>query len=331
MSLRRLALAALATFASFGVAQADCLGSNLIEALPADVRDDLVARAGSVPFATGNAWQATRGDEVVTLLGTYHADDPRHAATIAAVTPLIANAKTLLVEAGPDEEKALIARMAREPSLMLITDGPTLPELMPEEEWKDLARAMTDRGVPAFMAAKFQPWYISVVLSLPGCGMEGMAKRGLDGMVMDAARDANVPVKALEPYDTVFGIFGDLSMDDQLSMIRATMATEDQSEDLAVTLAETYFSGQSRLIWEFTRYQALQLPDQSPDEVEAEFARMEDVMMIRRNQAWIPVIEEAAAKGPVFAAFGALHLSGEDGVLNLLQDAGFAIAPLALP
>jgi uncharacterized protein YbaP (TraB family) len=43
------------------------------------------------------------------------------------------------------------------------------------------------------------------------------------------------------------------------------------------------------------------------------------------------VIEEAASAGPLVVAFGALHLSGEDGVLNLLAKSGWTIEPLALP
>ncbi|MBL9053177.1 MAG: TraB/GumN family protein, partial [Tabrizicola sp.] len=49
-----------------------------------------------------------------------------------------------------------------------------------------------------------------------------------------------------------------------------------------------------------------------------------------RNRAWIPVLTKAAAEGPVFAAFGALHLSGKEGVLNLLEQEGFTIEPLDL-
>lgn len=331
MLFRRLILAAVTLMVPLDALRAECIGTNLIAALPAEARDALVAKASAEPYAQGNFWRATRGDQVLHLIGTYHADDPRHADALAAITPLIQDATTLLVEAGPTEEKALMDRMGREPGLMLITEGPTLPELLPKEEWDDLAAAMSERGIPAFMAAKFRPWYISVLLSLPGCNMANMTGRGLDGMVMDAAIAADVPIRALEPYDTVFGIFGDLSIEDQLSMIRATLATEDRSEDFAITLADTYFAEDSRLIWEFMRYQALQMPDQSPDVVEAEFARMEDAMMVKRNRAWIPVIEAAAAEGPVFAAFGSLHLSGEDGVLNLLHEAGFALERLELP
>jgi uncharacterized protein len=331
MLFRRIAVAAAALLATVHIGQAQCVGSNLITALPPDVRATLEAEAATQPFAKGNFWRATKGDEVVHLIGTYHANDPRHAATLATISPLISAASTVLVEAGPDEERALMDRIGRDPGVMMIMTGPTLPEILTPEDWTALSAAMSERGIPGFMAAKFRPWYVSMMLSIPACGMSNLAERGLDGLVMDAAKSANVPVKALEPYDTVFGIFGDMTMEDQIAMIRSTLATEAQSEDFSVTLADTYFAGESRLIWEFMRYQALQQGDLTPEDVAAEFDRMEEAMMRKRNRTWIPVIDAAAAQGPVFAAFGALHLAGPDGVLNLLQEAGFSIEPVALP
>ena len=49
--------------------------------------------------------------------------------------------------------------------------------------------------------------------------------------------------------------------------------------------------------------------------------------MTRRNRAWLPVIEAQAAKGQLVVAFGALHLPGETGVLNLLAQNGWKISP----
>ncbi|MGB3313328.1 MAG: TraB/GumN family protein, partial [Albidovulum sp.] len=66
-------------------------------------------------------------------------------------------------------------------------------------------------------------------------------------------------------------------------------------------------------------------PGVTRDEVDTQLAEMEEALMNRRNRSWIPVIEAAAKDGPVFAAFGALHLSGEEGVLALLEREGFAI------
>lgn len=310
-------------------AAAECVGRNLIAALPESDRSALAAAADAVPFPRGNLWRATRGDQVVHLVGTYHLDDPRHAAMMARLGPMLDSARTVLVEAGPEEEAQLTRHLARDPSVMVNTDGPTLPELLPEAEWQALADAMRARDIPPFMVAKFRPWYVSMLLSMPTCGLDVTTEgRGLDGMVIDAATARGLPVRALEPYDTLFDIFADLTQQEQVAMIRSTLALEPQAEDNSATLADSYFAGEGRLVWEFSRMMARKVPGYTPEQIEADFARMEEAMMTRRNRAWIPVIEEAAKTGPVLAAFGALHLSGETGVLELLRLQGFAIERL---
>ena len=310
---------------------ADCQGKNLFVGMAPDRLAALTAATDAVPFPRGNLWRATRGDEVITLVGTYHFDDPRHAPTLAAITPALTAATTVLVEAGPDEEKALMDLIARDPGKMMIMDGPTLLERFPPEVWSKLSDALAARGVPAFMAAKLQPWYVVVMLSVPPCALAQMKDpKGLDGMVIDTALAAGIPVKGLEPFDTVFGLFDSMSESQMVAMIQSTLAVEDQAEDYSATLADSYFAGESRLIWEYMRDESYKLPGYTRDQIDAEFDSMETLLMKNRNRAWIPVLTEAAAKGPVFAAFGALHLSGADGVLNLLQEDGFTVEQLSL-
>lgn len=311
---------------------AACVGQNLFETMDSDRRAEITASADAMPFATGNFWRATRGDEVITIAGTYHFDDPRHDPNLAALIPHITAAKTVLVEAGPDEEKALMALIAKDPSTMVITEGPALNQLLPPEVWEPLSKALSDRGIPAFMAAKFQPWYVLTLLSIPPCAMSQMTSKpkGLDGMVIDTAKAAGVPVRGLEPFDTLFTIFGELSTEDLTEMLASTLAIEDRSEDYFTTLVDSYFAGESRKAWELMRFISYDLPGYTRAEVDAEFAKMEEIVASRRNRAWIPVLTEASAKGPVFSAFGALHLSGEDGVLNLLKKEGFTVEELPL-
>jgi uncharacterized protein YbaP (TraB family) len=221
--------------------------------------------------------------------------------------------------------------MARDPGKMMIMDGPTLLERLPPDTWDRLSAALAARGVPGFMAAKLQPWYVAVMLAIPPCAIAAMADpKGLDGMVIDAALAAGVPVRALEPFDTVFTLFDTMSEAEVVAMIDSTLAMEDRAEDYSATLADSYFAGESRMIWEYMRDESLSLPGYTPERIEAEFARMEELLMSARNRAWIPVLTAAAAEGPVFAAFGALHLSGADGVLNLLQAEGFTLEELPL-
>ena len=328
---RLLALAALCLAPLPGLAE--CVGRDLVAALPEAERAALRARADAVPFARGNLWRASRDGQEVVLVGTYHLDDPRHSETMDLLAPALAGSATLLVEAGPEEEAALKHRLSREPELMIQTTGPTLPETLPPEQWQAVSEALKARGVPAFMGAKLKPWYLTMLLSVPVCALEAATQgsRGLDGMLIEAAATRGIPVRALEPYDTVLRLFGDMPEAQQIEMVTSTLALEAQSEDMGATLAAAYFAGESRLIWEFSQLQNLRLPGSTPQKVAEDFALMEEVMVAGRNRDWIARIEDEAARGPVLVAFGALHLSGDEGVLNLLAQRGFTIRPLEAP
>lgn len=324
-------LATLLALATVVPAQAQCAGRNLFDDMAPDRKAEISAATAAVPFAYGNFWRARRGDEVITIAGTYHFDDPRHGPAMAALSPMIAAAKTVLVEAGPKEKQALKDLVTSDPSRMLITSGPTLYEQLPPAVWSQLAEAMSERGIPGFMAAKFRPWYILAVLAVPPCAMAQMTDpKGLDGLVIDKALAEGKPIRALEPFETVLRIFDSLSEAEIMSMLQSTLAIEDRSEDHAATLADSYFAGKSRLIWELMRFVSYDMPGYTRDQVDAEFRKMEEVLMKARNRAWIPVLTQAASEGPAFAAFGALHLSGEEGVLNLLKAEGFTLEELSL-
>ena len=309
-----------------------CAGSNLFAEMDPVQRAEIEAATAAVPFASGNFWRATRGDQVITIAGTYHFDDSRHASNLAALAPHITAATAVLVEAGPDEEKALMAHIAKDPSTMVITEGLPLNQRLPPEVWDPLSEALSDRGIPPFMTAKFQPWYVLTLLSIPPCAMAGMTEKpkGLDGAVIDTALEAGVPVRGLEPFDTLFTIFDSMTPEELTEMLVSTLSIEDMSEDYFTTLVDSYFAGDSRQAWELMRFLSYDMPGYTREQIDADFARMEELVSSSRNRAWIPVLTEAAAQGPVFTAFGALHLSGQDGVLNLLQKEGFTLEELPL-
>ena len=330
----RLPLACLALLASLATAQAECTGRNLIAALPPDQLAALQAATDAQPFAHGNLWHATRGTQDITLIGTYHLDDARHAATVTALTPALQKATALLVEAGPAEEAALKDLMTREPQRLLITSGPTLPEALPPAQWQRLSDALNARGIPAFMAARMKPVFLSAILAIPACNFAtaaAAAEAGLDKRLIAAATAQGLPVQGLEPFDTIFAIFDQFSAADQIAMLTQSLDSDGGSDDMAQTLTDAYFAGDARLFWLFSYQQSLSLPGMTKAEADREFALVDTALITSRNANWIPVIEAAAARGPIVVAFGALHLSGTQGVLNLLQQDGYQISPIPPP
>ena len=310
--------------------QAECTGQNLITALPPDQLAALQTAADAAPFARGNLWHATKADQSITLVGTFHLDDPRHDATVARLTAHLQAATTLLVEAGPAEEAALKAHVAAHPERLINQTGPTLPEALTQADWLRLAQALRARGIPPFFAAKLQPWYVATLLAVPACQFaEGLAMNGLDRRLIAAAEARGLTITALEPYDTIFSIFDSFAAPDQLAMLVQSLDAGATGDDMAITLADSYFAGESRLFWEFSKLQLQTLSGLTASEAASEFALVDAALVSRRNHAWTPRITAAAANGPLVVAFGALHLPGEGGVLNLLALQGWTVTPLS--
>lgn len=44
-----------------------------------------------------------------------------------------------------------------------------------------------------------------------------------------------------------------------------------------------------------------------------------------RNLKWMPTLKNIFNKGSAFVAVGALHLSGDEGLISLLREAGFTV------
>jgi uncharacterized protein YbaP (TraB family) len=306
-----------------------CAGQDLIAALAPGDRAALDEATAAVPYPQGLRWRATGGGRTIDILGTFHLYDPRMPIHVARLLPAIRAADRVWLEATTAEMAELQHAISTRPDLIL-TRGATLPERLSEPEWQTLSAALTERGIPAFMASKFQPWYISVLLAMPPCAMAAMAggSTGIDHLIEEAAQAEGVPAAALEPYDTIFTIFGAIPPDQQLDLIRAALPTAGQAEDMLATMVESYFREDHRQIWEFARLAALRADPAARAQLEKDFALMEEALIARRNRAWAEVLTGGDAGETIVVAVGAGHLSGEDGLLRLLERAGFALERL---
>lgn len=306
------------------LAAAACNGIDLRDRLSPDQAAALEAAEAATPYARGNHWRARRGDRTIHLIGTIHIPDPRLDPVAARLEPVIAGADLLFLEATEEDTKALEKRLTGPDSLLLLKDT-SLPDLLTEAEWQKLAEAARTRGIPPFMAARMQPWYLSMVLALPGCAVELVGQgEGLDSRIEELAKDADVPRRSIEPIDTVFRVFNSDPLDKQLRLLQLGIFPEDLSADLLQTTVNAYFDEAHSDAWQMSRLMTLAHLDLPEDEIETLLEDMEQKLLIARNLAWIEEIE-TAPEARIVVAVGAAHLMGERGLLNQLEIRGYTL------
>jgi uncharacterized protein YbaP (TraB family) len=110
-------------------------------------------------------------------------------------------------------------------------------------------------------------------------------------------------------------IFDKVPMQDQIkALVEIARRPEEAKKEITMLMAA---------------YKAQDLPQLMKLTEESEFntesPEFMDELLAKRNANWIPIIERAARAKATFFAFGAAHLGGEDGVVNLLRAKGYAV------
>ncbi|MFP4327880.1 MAG: TraB/GumN family protein [Paracoccaceae bacterium] len=326
---RLLAAAFFCSVLAAAPADAACSGEDLRPTLTAGERAAVESALAGTPYREGNRWRATRGERVIDIVGTVHLDDPRLGPVAERLRPTVEAADTVLLEITPESEARLKDRMTRDPGMLLLPEGQTLPGLMDEEAWDLLADAVRARGMPPFMAARFQPWYLSLQLAIPPCAMPQIADgaNGLDRRVSDMALEAGVALRPLEDPAAVFAMFGDDPLETQIDMLQASVLPPKVGEDGFATLVEGYFDERHAEAWDVSRVLARRHLPLPADEVDAMFETLRADLLDGRNRDWITTIE-ATPGNRLLLAFGAAHLFGEAGVLALLEAEGYRLERL---
>ncbi|QOC23223.1 TraB/GumN family protein [Wenzhouxiangella sp. AB-CW3] len=133
--------------------------------------------------------------------------------------------------------------------------------------------------------------------------------------LMQKAMAQGINIKALETVEFQFGLFDDIPLDQQVEELVSVILDPEAGREEFRHMSRLYVDQDIEGIYQLI----------NDDEFWQEYG---DVLLDKRNQAWIPVMEEKSGAGSVFYAVGAGHLSGEKGVINLLREAGYTVTPV---
>ena len=305
---------------------AACEGRDLRADMSTQAKEELQRAVEGVPYPDGNHWIATKGDTVLHLIGTLHINDPRMGAVIDRLTPALSEVDAFYFEVTQDEMNVFEQNLAKDLSPVLITSGPTLIDLLPEEDWAALSAALAERGIPGWMGAKMRPWFIGMMLGVPPCLIEDPdAQYGMDARLADVATEYGIPQYSLERIEDVMAMFDSYSLEEQVqSLIRLSGALQGNDDQLA-TMANAYLEEKHAEIIQLARLQGMEQSGLDPDAFDAEWQGFEQNLLVQRNTYWMEHILSISDQTAVIAV-GAGHLSDHHGLLKLLEQAGYSLS-----
>jgi uncharacterized protein YbaP (TraB family) len=260
------------------------------------------------------------------VIGTLHIDHPKMDTLFNTLRPILEQAEVILLETTPEDEARVIDYISTTPGAISIISGPTLPDLLDTETWDRLRTTAQERGIPGFMAAKFQPWYLMLTLSMPTCMTRDiqMGNRGLDHRIMDFANANGVPMVAVEDAIDALTMMSDFPMETQLNMLKGAMLADQDLTNIFETMMNSYFRGNTAETWQVSKTFAEKLLGSISEEDWAFQDQFEEHLLTERNHNWIPVIT-SRNENRIVLAVGAGHLPGEQGVLSLLKSKGYKL------
>jgi len=306
-------------------AHAACDGRDLRLEMSTQDRATLDAAVNDIVFPEGNHWIARKGDTVLHLVGTLHTNDERMGAVIDRLTPILSQADAFYFEITEEEMEAFEKDLAQDFSPVMITSGPTLIDLMAEEDWAALSATLAERGIPGWMAAKLRPWFLSMMLGIPPCLMETPDfDNGMDARLTEVARAHDIPRYSLESIADLITMFDSHPLEEQVQSLVRLAGALQSGDDQLITMANAYLEERHAEIIQLAKIQGLEASGLTPEEFDEEWKGFEDQLLIQRNNNWMQKILEVQDQTVVIAV-GAGHLADSYGLLNQLQEAGYTL------
>lgn len=258
-------------------------------------------------------WRIETADGAVShLFGTIHSEDPRVLTLPKPVAKAYDEAATLVLEMdlGNTDNKAM-------GQAMLLPQDKDLLSLVGTKLYSQSIIAMGERGYPEGVVNRLQPWAIVMTLSVP----KPETGLFLDYVLYRGAQEQGKKVVGLEKMEEQLAVFTDLKLAEQVTLLRDTLKEYKQFPQQFQQLIEVYLKRDLK-----------QLVTLSEQEMTSSDKALEEHFMTalvdKRNHRMAERLAPLLNKGGVFAAVGALHLPGDNGMVALLRKQGFTVTPV---
>ena len=243
------------------------------------------------------------------LFGTIHMLCEQDAKLSTGLKSVINQVKKIYFEVDMDNRMSIIGSF----KLIRMNDRIKLSEILTPMEYARL-KAYFHKNHPKFpfaMLNRFKPFFISAMVE------EGMMdcnkKTSMEDLIYKESKKVDKRVEGLETMEYQTSLFDSIPYEMQAKELMVYVDSIDAYRTIMQEFTNMYkkqnIAGLDSL---------MQISDPG-------YVDYMELLLYQRNRNWIGLIRDQIAKNSCLFAFGAGHLGGAKGVINLLRQQGFIV------
>ena len=259
-------------------------------------------------YGEGLLWEINRqGIQASHVFGTIHVSDPDVTNLPEKVSDTLTQSGQFIMEALPEPDE--VVKLTQ---MMFFNDGRRLNEFIAPPLFDRTVEILSSYQILLEAVMVMKPWAAFMVMNYPpGNDMP------LDLKLLAIAQEKGIEAHGLELLQEQGKIFDDLTLATQLGLLIDTVCHYDLVLEDFERIKSLYIKRDLKGLYEISRN--LSVSD------ERVYQELISKLLTNRNITMVERMQPALEKGNAFIAIGALHLTGDDGVLSLLEQKGYAI------
>ena len=246
------------------------------------------------------------------LLGTMHLPDKDIVELPPHIDSVVARADSLSIEVKLNNDA--FRAMA---DLSALNGSETLSDLIGEKEFAAVLAVLKDRGLTQYALERLKPWAAALIMNYPPPSLDPI----LDYALQLRFKNSNKPVYQLETAREQIQIFNQMAVSDQIKFLRYSLQQQAMFDVYLAQMKALYLADDLDGLENLTKQQMIHSDKKFMSLLLNELIDKRNLRMVDRMQQYLQ-------KGNALIAIGALHLTGEYGVLQLLSEIGYRVSPV---
>lgn len=252
------------------------------------------------------------------LYGTIHLIDSKDFFYPTGTLAAIDNTEKMVFEIDMNEMSDMSNMMGLMENAFM-KDNKTLKDLIPAEDYKIVDAHFKEIGMPLMMLERMKPMFLTVFASgdMDPAGLQNGSMKSYEMEFMEIAKNSSMPIAGLETIEFQMSVFDSIPYEAQANMLVESIKAGDADNDDFAAMIKLYSEQDIRGMVSMINDEDEQL------------SKYEDILLSKRNLAWISGMSKMMSQSPTFFAVGAGHLAGKKGVINLLMKEGYKLTPIS--